>query len=111
MGAERSEDLSEHALGVRQHVVVPEAKHAPAEPCKIEVARLVRCGVSMLPAVDLHNHSRFDTSKIGDVGRDRVLASEAPAREPVISETSPQASLCIRHFPSESAGTMLCASR
>jgi hypothetical protein len=49
----------------------------------------------MLPAVELHDQLRLTAAEVDDVWADRHLARELHAKEPAISQASPDTALCI----------------
>ena len=103
MGAERSEELREHTLGIRQHVVVPEADHAPALRSEIVVSLPVALRFCMLPAIDLDDDLSVDAGEVRNIWRDRMLATETPSAELVVAQACPQSTFGIRHVASKAA--------
>jgi hypothetical protein len=104
---EGGEDDDQHAFGVGEDVVVPEADDAIAagfEPGGADVVSRFRSGV--LAAVDLDDQLRLRTEEIDDLAADRLLAAEAPAMELLAAQTRPEAELGVGGGLPEAAGAV-----
>ena len=73
-----AQNALQHALGIAQHLVVPEAQDNEAlgsepliAPCVIALLLVV------LPAIDLYDEPWGEAGEVGDVGADRGLAAES----------------------------------
>ena len=83
-------DAKQNAVGVGEHVVVPEANDAVA--FRFEPARARRIGfflIHMLSAVDFEDEIGFRTEEIDDIAADGLLAAKAEAVELLMSKTFP----------------------
>jgi hypothetical protein len=89
VGAVRSEDLLQHTLGIRKHVVVPEADHAPALLHQVSVANGIARRLSVLTTIDFDNQLAFDAREVGEIGRYRMLPTKRPTVEPMIAKSNP----------------------
>ena len=92
-GAERIKNHVQHPIGIRQHVIVPEADDAI--PARLEPigARLTFFG--MLSAIDLDDEFRLGAKEIDDIGSERMLAAEAETFELFSPQARPQPDLSI----------------
>ena len=82
MRAKRRRQLLQNAIEIRQDVVVPETKHAPAAP--FEEHRATRILVyfgRVLPAVELDDKLTLSAGKIHDVATDRHLSPKLQSVE------------------------------
>jgi hypothetical protein len=77
--AQLSQDGLDDALGVRQHVVVPEAQNAPASRFKPNCAPAVGLAFVVLAAIGFYDQTMARTGKVGDVSTDRKLPAKAVA--------------------------------
>jgi hypothetical protein len=77
--AERIKNHAQHPIGIRKHVVVPEADDTITT--SLEPARAHLTVIGMLPAIDLDDELRLGAEEIDDVGSERVLAAEAETFE------------------------------
>jgi hypothetical protein len=91
---ERFSDGSQHAVAIRENVIVPEPKKAPALPLQIPVALLVIAWPRMLPAIGFHDQLFLNTGEIDDVRWYRELASKAETKSPM-SQLSPKRALSV----------------
>jgi hypothetical protein len=108
VGAERSEDLLQHTLRIRKHIVIPEADHAPASLHQVSAAHHIQLGLRMLTAVDFDDQPAFDTGEVGEIGRYGVLATERPSVELMVAKSYPQAPLGFGHVSAKAAGALSC---
>jgi hypothetical protein len=95
-------------VGVREHVVVPEAQHAKAltfEDCRAALVFLDSRRV--LATVELDDQTTLQTAEIHYVGTDRVLATELHTEKASIAEREPKATLRQRLVSSRAAATFL----
>jgi hypothetical protein len=83
-------DRLDDAIGVGQHVVVPEAKNAITVPLDDRGWRGIACGI-VLPAVQLDSQSGGTTCEVGDVGIDLKLTDEFLPLKPAGAEVGPEA--------------------
>lgn len=91
MGAllrQRIVDNLQDGLGLREHLVIPEAQHGKSLRSQVRVAVRVVDRLLMLSAVDFHNEPALQTDEIEDVGAHGVLTAESTA----VDLTHPQAS-------------------
>jgi hypothetical protein len=77
--AERNKNLAEHPLGIRKHIVVPEADDTVAT--RLKPARAPLTVISMLSAIDRDDERRLGTEEIDDIRPERVLAAKAETFE------------------------------
>ena len=90
---QRMENLIDHALGVAEHVVVPEAHDAVASKAQPSLARWTfRC---VLAAIDFDDELGRGTKEIDDVTAERLLTAEAEPVELLAPQPRPQAKLGI----------------
>ena len=87
-------DRFQDALGVLEHVVVPDADDAIAERFDYLGSGSVRFG-RMLPAVDLNREAQSSAGEVGDMRANRKLADELRAFEPATSQIVPKSVLGI----------------
>jgi hypothetical protein len=66
----------QHASGVQQNVIVPEAKNAPALSNQISVALCIALRMSVLAAIGFDNEPSFNGSEIDYIGWDRKLPAK-----------------------------------
>ena len=69
------EDRFNHRIQRKQHIVIPEAQHCPSLRLKPPRPCLI-AGCLVLRSIQLNNQCCIDTTKICDVGRNRMLTSE-----------------------------------
>jgi hypothetical protein len=87
----------QNALGVREHIMVPEADYSvavplqPSSPGSVGVFR-------MLTPVDLYNEAALPTAEVDDIGAKRPLAFELVTVEPPVPEFAPEALLGVRRI-------------
>ena len=86
--AERFGDSLQHAGTVSENLVVPETENAPALRPQIRVSAIVIARAVMLTPISFNDQPRFKAREIGDIGRYRKLAAEAPT-EAVAAQFSP----------------------
>jgi hypothetical protein len=79
----------ENALGVRQHVIVPESQNAPAVTRHELVSRRIASGFGVLPSIDFDDYASIDAREVCDIGRDRMLPAKGPTFEPLVAKTIP----------------------
>ena len=105
LGAERRKNRFEHAFGVGENVVVPEANDAPAVSGEPLGALLITGDVlTVLAAICFNDEPLLGASEVDDKGADRVLPPEAIAGESSRTQVSPQTDLGVRRHTSEVAG-------
>jgi len=86
----------QHAFGVGQHLVVPEAEHPEAlslQPSGALDVVLPACGRVLLTAVDLDRKFVFEGDEIDDVGADGGFLSELGSAELTGAKLLPKALL------------------
>ena len=91
-------DDAQHGSRLDKNLPIVEAQHMKAIGGEYLCTSSVRSsgvGLEVLSAVEFDHQPRFDACEIGEVRANRVLASELVAVEPVISQVSPQQSLCV----------------
>ena len=72
-----AQNILEHGVDIRQHVVVPVAQHAIAARFETSCAVGIRSrSCPVLAAIDLDNNAPRVTSKIDDIPPDSNLATE-----------------------------------
>jgi hypothetical protein len=74
-----AENVLEHAIDVRQHVVIPVSQHPVSVRCKGLCARLVGIGSTVLAAIDLNDDARRVTGKVSDVTTNSNLPAKMRA--------------------------------
>jgi len=93
---EPQDDVLEHPVRLRQHFVIPVAKHRPAKPFERACPPAVGPGaLHVLPAIQLDDETPFGAREIGEESPDRMLPPEFPAAEVPIAQVTPQQSLGI----------------
>jgi hypothetical protein len=83
-----------HALGIRQHIIVPEADDGIA--VRLEPIGACFIVLRVLSAIDLDDEFRRRAEEIDDIGAERMLATEAVAFELLSAQTGPQPELGVR---------------
>ena len=97
----RGKNLFRNAVGVPQHVRVPEAQHSVALLVQELVADRVMLRVDMLAAVEFNNERGGATRKVGKVRPDRKLPNKpVPAEAP-----------CPQHLPEPGLGLRFVAAQ
>jgi hypothetical protein len=76
-----------------ENVIVPEPKDPPTASTQRVIPNIMITGAAMLSTVGFDDESRFHTSKIYHIRRNRMLPSEAPA-ELVLPERIPKQTSC-----------------
>ena len=71
-----AQDCFEHAIGVGQHVIVPESEHSIAVFRKPSVARSIAWVRRMLTAIDFDNNLLLATDEVDDKGPNWFLTRE-----------------------------------
>ena len=74
----------EHCLSVAQHVVVPESNDLVAallERRRPDAIVFLATRIGMLPTVEFDHQPQFETSEVGEVRADRMLATKAQAEQ------------------------------
>src|SRR3954447_10336678 len=87
VGAERIKNRAENALGIRQHIVVPEPDDAIATRLEPISARLAVLRV--LSAIDLDDELRRRAEEIDDIRSERMLAAETKTFELLSAQARP----------------------
>jgi len=95
-------DRFQHAVGVRQHVVVPEAEDAPAMALDRFRARGVAFG-TVLAAVQFDREARRAGCEIGGIEADLALEDEFLAVEAPPAQARPQPRLGVRAVGAQAA--------
>ena len=91
----------QHPRAVLQNIIVPEAKDAPATTLQQFIARMVNISGSVLSAIGFDHKVKLDTCEIDNIGRDRVLPPEAPAKL-FMAKFIPKRPFCFRHISAQS---------
>ena len=104
LGAERRENRFEHAFGVGEDVVVPEANDTPALAGEPFGPPFIGNVLGMLAAVRFDDEPVLGAGEVNDEGADRMLSSEAIAAEASCAQVSPETDLGVRRCASEVAG-------
>jgi hypothetical protein len=108
--------IAEHALQIRQHVVVPVAHNGHAflsEPSRSLIVGLLAL-FRMLAAIHFDRETKPRAIEIDGVGSDWVLLPEGKAIELIATKRVPQASFRISHIRAErsrSSGHGFCAGK
>ena len=96
MGGEGRLDLCKHVVWIGEYLFIQEAQDSPATLSQKRVAfQIMPILRPVLAAVGFDDEARRDRSKVGDVRRDRMLATEVPAREVRVMQNLPQRMLCL----------------
>jgi hypothetical protein len=91
-------------IGVRQHVVVPEAKHEVTQPFQGQSSlRVLLDTLCMLPAVKFDDDPCIGANEVDDEPINRRLPSEFPAFETAIAQAKPQHAFGIRLMATKSS--------
>ena len=98
--AERFGDSLQHAGTVSENLVVPKTENAPALCSQIRVSAIVIARAVMLTSISFNDQPRFKAREIGDIGRYRKLAAEAPT-EALAAQFSPQHALGLGHISAQ----------
>ena len=98
---ERLGDLQEHAIGICQHVIVPEADHGVAEQFDLAGSLDVSCIVGVLATIEFNRQFRPATSKIHDGIADCELPCELSAKL-LAAQPRLQAHLRVGRFAAQS---------
>ena len=88
-------DCFEHAVGIGEHIIVPEAKDAIAVLLDDRGSRRIARHV-VLPAVQFDRQAGSSAGKVGDIGVDLELANELLALELSTAKVMPEALFRIR---------------
>ena len=103
-----AQNVLEHAIDIRQHIVVPIAPHAIA--VGFENSRAVAIGgrsLSVLATIDLDNDAPRVTGEINDVAANSNLATEMCAwRRNSVAQMPPKFPLCFRRRGPHLAGEL-----
>lgn len=91
------EDRCQDAVGVLQHVVVPEADHAVAVGFDHPGARFVSGAVAVLPAVELDSDARQTTGEVDHIVTNRQLPSELESVQLAGAQVRPQVPFGVGH--------------
>lgn len=86
-----------NALGIRQHLVVPEPDHPPTLSFQPRSALPILFAIRMLTAIDLNGEFLLETGQIQDKRTDRMLAAEFVAIQLPCSQQRPEPMFGIRH--------------
>jgi len=86
-----------------QYVVVPEAKHMPAEGFEIIGSSGV-AAITMLAAVRFDHKFAFNAGEVSDAEPDRFLLSELEPAQTAVSQVMPKAPFRFRCLAPDSAG-------
>jgi hypothetical protein len=101
LGAERRENRFEHAFGVGEDVVVPEANDTPALAGEPFGPPFIGGILAVLAAVRLNNQPVLGAGEVDDEPADRMLSSEPVAAEPSCAKVSPETNLGVRRCAPE----------
>jgi hypothetical protein len=78
-------------IGVRQHVVVPEAKHQVTQPFQDQCSfGILLDALRMLATIKFDDEPCIGTNEVDDEPINGCLSSEFPAFETTITQTKPQ---------------------
>ena len=70
-GFKIAQNLLQHSLSLKKHLVVPESKHPKSSRCDLALAMfVVATTIHVLSAIELDRNLRFKTREIGDVAAD-----------------------------------------
>ena len=79
-----------HAVGVRQHIIVPEADDAESLLLRPPCASLVGFNLSrMLAAIDFDDQPSLETQKVDDIGSKRDLVAKTRPIDLLASQSRP----------------------
>jgi len=87
------QDSLDHALGVREHVIVPETNDAPTLGLQEHCAPLVLYFVRMLPAIRFNDELVLCAREIDDEITDRMLTVKPVASQTAVAQNRPQPAL------------------
>jgi hypothetical protein len=94
---ERQKYSLEHGSGSNQHIVVPEADHAPSALAEAGGSRrIVLLSVNATSTIEFHDQPALRRCEISEIGADRMLSPEFDATESTIAKVVPQQTLRIR---------------
>ena len=96
-------DSQQHAIGVLQHVVVPEADHAVAVGFDHAGSRFVDRTFIVLPAIKLNCDPGRATGEIDHEIADRKLSCELHSTQLAGAQVRPQAPFRVGHIPPQFA--------
>src|SRR5690606_13488359 len=91
-------DADKDAVGILQHIVVPEADHAIAMRLDLAGADIVGRTVGMLAAIDLDRQLQSAAGEVGDGVSDLVLTSELNTHL-ACAQVRPKAPFGVGHLP------------
>jgi len=94
----------QHAIRVRECLIVPEAQHAIAPFLEPFRARGIAIGSIMLPAIELNDERCFRAEEVDDVCADRLLPSKTKSAELLLAKPHPEMALGIGRVPTQFAG-------
>ena len=89
-------DALQHVIALDERLAIGEAQDLEAMCFQLGSASCIglECfGLEMLTAVEFDNEARFDTSEVGEIPTNGMLAAELVAGEPAIAQPSPQCTL------------------
>jgi hypothetical protein len=97
--AEKLVDCVKHFLHIREHLIVPESKHAVSVRIQKRSANFIflrKLGV--LSAIQFDNEASFDRAEVGEVRTNRMLTAELGVAHPAAAQMSPQDSFRVGLF-------------
>ncbi len=105
-------DHAQNALGIDQHIAVPEPNHRVAGCFEMAGTGAINLGV-MLAAIDLDDQPAVEAHEVDDVTVDRLLPPEFQPEQAAVAQRAPQPALGIgavaaQAFGSDVRGTHSC---
>ena len=97
------EDRGEHAVGVLQHVVVPEADDAVAVGFDDLRSSIIGRAVSVLATIEFDGEARGAAGEVDHEGADRQLPRELDTAQLAGAQVRPKASFRVGHIVSQFA--------
>lgn len=101
---EMPEDHVADAFDVAQDFIIPEPDNMESPGTQTGIPVRIRCGRLMLASVDLDHQSPFKANEIHDVYPDRILTTEADARNLSSPQLPPQPGFSVGHRAAQSSG-------
>jgi hypothetical protein len=95
-------------IDIGQYIIVPESHRSRIGPPRTanllsSIATMVRSRFGVLPAIDFHDQSPFQTGEIDDVGTYRMLSPELASQQLSAPEMFPQLGFRVCHVRAQDA--------
>jgi hypothetical protein len=89
------------ALGILEHVVVPDSDHPIPKGYQVLITLVIGCTPVVLSSIDLDDQAPFAAGEVGVIAANRLLPDELEAPELAISNSRPKEKFGPRQFTAQ----------